>query len=756
MLYKKLIRDLSSHKLQFIAIFLMVFLAVFIYVGIGSEAFGFDQEVKSYYNETNMANVWVYGDSFNSVSVDKINNMSSVEGVERQLSLTAKGDMSYDPDVDLRFVENNSVAKYYPITGSKLNLSDEDGIWLDDKFAKAHNLKVGDDITLKFNGTEITKTIRGTGYSPEYVFEVPTKSIVPDYRIQGFGYLSHEAFPYDIQYNTILIRTDENTSKFHDDLDDVMDDYNTFLSIENHGSHKTIISEIDQHMMMADMFPIIFVVVALLILLTTMARIITNQRTVIGTLKSLGFSNRKLIFHYLSYALLLTVSGSILGYILGPLLLPQLFYPSMSEFYSLPYWGPGFDISFIEVPIAIIVLSVLFALMAIYSITRESPADALEPKAPKISKLRFINKTSLWQKLSFNLKWNIRDINRSKVRSFVTVVGILGCTVLLICGFGMNDGMYELEHWQFTGINHYNSQIVLEDNASSSQIDSIVNKYNGTRVMTSSIEIKHNGIEKTTTLQSYNATGIITPNNQYENPISYDNNSVLLSIKSAELLGVDVGDKIQWHIYGQDKWVNSTVTGISADPSTQGLLMTPHKLDELGINFTPSTVVSYDRDIDENLTGISTVNHVDDLERSWDELTGVFYLIVGVLLVFSLVLAIIILYSLGMLSFIESERSFATLKVIGFKSKAIQKIFLTKNLFLSIIGFVIGVPLGLYVLRIMLDTAGENYYYPNTYSPLSIVYSLVIVIFVSLAVNLLLSRQIKNIDMVQSLKKGRE
>ena len=237
---------------------------------------------------------------------------------------------------------------------------------------------------------------------------------------------------------------------------------------------------------------------------------------------------------------------------------------------------------------------------------------------------------------------------------------------------------------------------------------------------------------------------------------SYDNNSVLLSIKSAELLGVDVGDKIQWHIYGQDNWVNSTVTGISAESSTQGLVMTPHKLDELGINFTPSTVVSYDRGIDENLIGISTVNHVDDLERSWNELTGVFYLIVGVLLVFSIVLAIIILYSLGMLSFIESERSFATLKVIGFKSKDIQKISLTKNLFLSIIGFIIGVPLGLYVLRLMLDTAGENYYYPNTYSPLSIVYSFVIVIFVSLAVNLLLSRQIKRIDMVQSLKKGRE
>ena len=756
MLYKKLIRDLSSHKLQFIAIFLMVFLAVFIYVGVGSEAFGFNQEVQSYYDETNMANVWLYGDDFNNASVDKINNMSSVEGVERQLSLTAKGDMDYDPDVDLRFVENNTVAKYYPITGSALNLSDGEGIWIDDKFAKAHNLKVGSNITFKFNGTEITKTIRGTGYSPEYVFEVPTKSIVPDYRTQGFGYLSHEAFPYDMRYNTILIKTDENTSKFHNDLDDVMDDYSTFLSIENHGSHKTVISEIDQHRMMADMFPIIFVVVALLILLTTMARIITNQRTIIGTLKSLGFSNRKLIFHYLSYALILAISGCVLGYILGPLSLPQLFYPSMSEFYSLPYWGPGFDIGFIEVPIAIVVLSVLFALIAIYSIARESPADALEPKAPKISKLRFINKTSLWQKLSFNLKWNIRDINRSKVRSLVTVTGIIGCTVLLICGFGMNDGMYELEHWQFTGINHYNSQIVLEDNANSSQIDSIADRYDGTEVMTSSIEIKHNGIEKTTTLQSYNATGIITPNNQYENQIPYDNNSVLLSIKSAELLGVDVGDRIQWHIYGQDKWVNSTVTGISADPSTQGLVMTPHKLDELGINFTPSTVVSYDRDIDENLTGISTVNHVDDLERSWNELTGVFYLIVGVLLVFSLVLAIIILYSLGMLSFIESERSFATLKVIGFKSKAIQKIFLTKNLFLSIVGFIIGVPLGLYVLRLMLDTAGENYYYPNTYSPLSIVYSFVIVIFVSLAVNLLLSRQIRRINMVKSLKKGRE
>ena len=120
MLYKKLIRDLSSHKLQFIAIFLMVFLAVFIYVGVGSEAFGLNQEVQSYYDETNMANVWLYGDDFNNASVDKINNMSSVEGVERQLSLTAKGDMDYDPDVDLRFVENNTVAKYYPITGSAL------------------------------------------------------------------------------------------------------------------------------------------------------------------------------------------------------------------------------------------------------------------------------------------------------------------------------------------------------------------------------------------------------------------------------------------------------------------------------------------------------------------------------------------------------------------------------------------------------------------------------------------------------------
>ncbi|MCI6774263.1 ABC transporter permease [Methanobrevibacter boviskoreani] len=756
MLYKKLIRDLSDHKLQFMAVFLMVFLAVFIYVGVGSEAYGFDQEVQSYYNETNMANVWLYGDNFNSDSVDKVNNMSSVEGVERQLSLTAKGDMNYNPDVDLRFVENNSVAKYYPITGSKLNLSDGDGIWLDDKFAKAHNLGVGEDITLKFNGTKITKTIRGTGYSPEYVFEVPTKSIVPDYRTQGFAYLSHEAFPYDVQYNTMLIKTGENTSKFHNELDDVMDDYNTFLALENHGSHKTIISEIDQHMMMADMFPIIFIVVALLILLTTMARIITNQRTVIGTLKSLGFSNRKLVFHYLSYALLLTISGGVLGYILGPLLLSQLFYPSMSEFYSLPYWGPGFDVSFMEVPLVIIVLSVLFALMAIYSITSESPADALEPKAPKISKLRFISKTGLWQKLSFNLKWNIRDINRSKVRSLVTVVGIIGCTVLLICGFGMNDGMYELEHWQFTGINHYNSQIVLEDNATASQIDSIAERYNGTKVMSSTIEIKHNGIEKTTSLQSYSATGIITPNDQYENRMPYDNDSVIISIKAAQLLDVDVGDRIEWHIYGQDKWVNSTVTGISADPSTQGLVMTPHMLDDLGINFTPSTVVTYDSDIDENLAGISTVNHVDDLERSWDELTSVLYLIVGVLLVFSLVLAIIILYSLGMLSFIESERSFATLKVIGFKSKAIQKIFLTKDMFLSIIGFVIGVPLGLYVLRMMLDTAGENYFYPNTYSPLSIVYSFVIVIIVSLAVNFLLSRQIKRIDMVQSLKKSRE
>ena len=400
-------------------------------------------------------------------------------------------------------------------------------------------------------------------------------------------------------------------------------------------------------------------------------------------------------------------------------------------------------------------VSTLFTYMTAKNISKESPASSLVPRIPKISTNGIIEGSKTWKKLGFNGRWNFRDIKRNKIRSLVTIISIAGCTLLLISAFGMNDGMNDLKTWQYGDIYHYETQLVLDDNVTTSQIDEIVSKYNGTQLMNQQIEVKANDITKTTNIMVYNKTDLITPTDKNMNPMDLPEDGVSLTQKSADLLGVKKGDMIEWHLYGNDKWVNSTVDEIYADPATQGITIRQDKLEELGYNYTPTMIVTKNS-VDDKIDGISSVNDFAELQSSWDELMESANLLVAILLIFAVGLSVVMLYSLGILAFTEVERDLATLKVIGFKTKNIRRLFLTQNLVLSVIGFMVGVPVGYYVLRIMMDSSGDTFYYPIHYSFTTIFLTFVLVIGLSILVNLLFSRKIKNIDMVKSLKKARD
>ena len=166
-----------------------------------------------------------------------------------------------------------------------------------------------------------------------------------------------------------------------------------YIPREDSGSDKQIQDEIKQHVILAVMFPIIFVMVALLILLTTITRIVNNQRTQIGTLKAIGFKNRTLMIHYLSYGFIVTLAGSVLGIIIGYRTIPYIFILPMQAYYTLPQWGPGFNMSFIFVGALMVLGSILCSYIAIANIMRETPAATLKSKPPKTHDLRFIEKT---------------------------------------------------------------------------------------------------------------------------------------------------------------------------------------------------------------------------------------------------------------------------------------------------------------------------------------------------------------------------
>ena len=731
----------------------MAFLGVFVFAGVGGESVGLEVSVNDYYNATNLADGWIYSANLDDNFVDKVNNLSPTKDTERQLVIDSIGNFSNDPEITLHFLENNTISKFYLLEGEDVNISDEDGVWLDESFADAKNLKVGDNISFTFNGVSIEKEIKGLGYSPEYVYHASDSSIIPDFNKMGFAYLSYEAFPLsDVPYNVLLVDFDGSAGNYNDLLSDKLDgEYNSFVEKSENPSVSQFSEEIDQHKMMGDIFPVVFILIALLILLTTMTRIIAHQRTQIGILKAVGYTNKSIIFHYVSYGFWLVLAGAILGLIIGPLTLPNLFYPSMSATYIMPEWKPAWSMNFIYVAIIMVVMSLLVSYFAVRSISSENPADTIRPKAPKISSTGFVEKFGFWNKLSFNVRWNYRDAKRNKFRALMTIVGVMGCAALLVSAFGMYDGMHDLKEWEYSQINHYDSKLIVNDNASMSSINNIADEVNGDKLMESAIEIESDNAKKSGSLLVLNGTKLVTPTDYDRNEIEIGNDEISISQKMADLLGVGVGDTVKWHIMGSDKWVSTKIDKIHADPISQGFIMSSDKLDDLDLNYTPTSIVTSEH-VDKNYSDIKAVNSMNDMTTSWDEMTESMMLLVYILIFFACLLAVVVLYNLGLLSFTEIEREIATLKVLGFKTSALRRLLLTQNLWFTAIGFILGLPLGYYILDIMWQSSGDSFYILPSISLSNFLLTAVITFALSILVNLLFSRKIKKLDMVESLK----
>ena len=744
----KMLRDMKINKTQFIAIFLMAFIGIFAYSGIYSEYYGLVQTSDEFYVDTNMADGWVYNTDFDDLSVDKVNEFTAQ--TDRQEVVQSVADLEGKPDITLHFTEKGTISKFYTTAGKDFDASDNSGVWLDERFAEARDLKVGDKITFEFNNQTLEKEIKGLGYSPEYVYEASPSSLTPDFSEMGFAYLSYNAYPQDLEYNTLLVKYNSSDKDFKEKLDDSID-YLSFTKKEDHLSVSKFANEMTQHKMIGDVFPVVFILVTFLTLLTTMTRIVTHQRTQIGILKAVGFKNRTIILHYLSYAFFPVLLGAVLGVITGPMIIPQMFYPTMSSMYSMPVWHPGFDMSFVYIAILLVVLSVLVTYWACRRISKENPANTMRPKPPNMSSKSFLERSNLWNRLSFNFRWNIRDARANKFRAFMAIVGVMGCVALLIAAFGMNDSLNELKSWEYDDISHFESKLQISNTANPMELYYILNETNGSFIMQQSIEMKVNGEEDTVTLLASNNTDLISYTDSNRSPVDIDEGDVSISKKLAEKFDLGKGDKIRWHIVGSDEWVTSKIGQIHAEPISQGLIMSPDTLEDQGLNFTPTNILT-DEKFGENFDSIKSVTSIDGMKKSWDQMTIAVMMMVSVVTFVAVALAILVLYNLGILSFTEMEREIATLKVLGFKTNVLRKLLLTQNLIFTSIGFILGIPLGFYFMTLMMNAAGESLYYVPTLTWGNILICAAITFTISIGVNLLFSDKIRNLDMVEALK----
>lgn len=762
MLIKKMFRDMKKNWFPFVSILILSYLALFLYTGMSCSNIGIRQLRSEYHKETNLADIWIYGMDMTDDICSKIDAISDVDDSQLRMKLTAESTEGYQ--IDLYAEKENNITVPYNMDGADFDAGAQQGIWLNSRYAKAHDINVGDMFTIKWNGIEISQEIKGFIMSPEYEYYKAPEDVEPDFSHMGYAYMSYDSLKEILgdtmpSYNQIVVTIgNANASEVENDITAAIDDnYSQIFDQSNFNGLTAFDSELSQHDMFAYAFPIIFILIAILTIITTMGRIINNQRTQIGTMKALGIKRHKIIIHYIMFSLVVSAVGCIAGVITGPIVMGPVFNDFMPESYSMPKWGYSYSIKFYIVALAIVVICAFASYINCRKLINLNTVEILYARAPKDAKNCLFEKLPFWKRFKFATKYNLRDMARAKIRSIIVVIGI-GCgTILILCALGCNDTMDGMKSWMFDDLMKYESSIRISTLTPKEEYTKIAEDEDGELLMSSSVEVRSDNGKETA------KTGLTVPQSDKLYTIT-DTNKKVCGLKDDEIYitenfakehGIKTGDELEIRTSGENEWKKVKVTGLIKNPNNQGIVMLESTLEKNGIDFVPTTIItskSVDENKYENSDYVISVSSKSDMVKSWESNIEIFDVIIMIFVSFSFVLVFIVLQNAATLSFNERRKEFATLKVMGVKHTDLKKILRAQNLWLTIVGILAGMPFAIYVLRLMFETNGGDVDYVAEITPLTYIISAMITYIVSLIINTILSRKVRKIDMAESMK----
>ena len=758
-LSKKRLRDIRQNKMQFFNIFIMVFLGVFVFAGIHAYMDGMEKSADNYYKNNNFQDIWLLGENFSNEDLEKVKNTKNVKDAEKMLTINTELENKKDVTLDTNFIESNNISKMYVVDGEEFS-KDKKGIWFDSYLAKNLDLKVGDEITITYQNMKIAEKIVGLVNTPDHVYFVKDDTeIFPTHKNYGYIYLSINELPQEMPkiFNQIIVDVD-NTDKTQETKADLENNIKSAVAVtdrESSVSYKGYNSEIEEGTTYSGVFTFLFLFIAVLSVTTTMNRFVKKQRTQIGTLKALGFKNRKIIKHYVGYGFIISLVASAVGLLVGKFVLGGFFLNMEMSYFEVPVYNTVLISIVYILAIAVVALITLVTYLSCRRILKESAVEALRLEIPKVKNTKFdLTTKGIFKKASISTRWNLRDVGRNKGRSLMAIVGITGCTMLMLCAFGMMDTMKSYLSWEFDKISNFEYKLSLSNNYTDEQFTNITEKYGNQTSKTYGIEIKNGDKKETNTLTVNDAPDKLKYTNHNKEYIDLQDDGIYITEKLSEKYDLKVGDEITWHIFGDDNWYTCKIVGLNRDPQNQQLNMTRKYFESLGLTYK-ADVVYTDEDLSDTKTidGVDTIQSIATLKQGMESMLETVQMMIVLLIVVSAILGFVIIYNLGILSFTEKQYQFATLKVLGFKDKQIKNIFVKQNLWLTVVGIVLGLLLGFWMLDYIFKSAlGDNYDFNAYINLVSYLYATVGSLVVSVVVNKVLSRKVKKIDMVSSLK----
>lgn len=812
-LLKHIFMKIKDNYKRFLSLICMAFLGVGFYAGIQSSSPDMLKTLDNFYDENNVYDISVISNV--GLTEDDLLKLSKIKNVELAINIQEK-------DTYLEIEENNYVVKLIEYNSQMNNVYIKEGrlpknnneVSVDNALLENNNLKLGDNITI--DGKKYS--IVGNVISPLYFSaERPNSNLGSgkvDYYIYVYnGSLDLEAYSniymtvkgakkyltnsdsykklinnvkkdidlikdkqQDIRYDELysdIIETSEMYGISIDESKFIKPKWYIYDRLDN-TSYKELINASDNLKKIGNIFPIIFFAISVLVSLISMMRMIEEDRVENGTLKSLGYNSFHITLKYVIYSLLATTIGSSVGAIFGSYMIPSVIWNIYKKIFFIPkfIYLLKSDYNALGLWICILCICGTSVIVCIKNL-REVPANLMRPKAPKSGKKILLERINfIWKKLKFSDKITIRNIFRYKSRVITTILGIAGCTALILAGFGLKDSIKDVTDFQFNNIIKYDKMLMT--NESINQIDiekELLNDdkvENYTNVNTQNIKVLFNDEEQEVTMitpDDFNSISKsislidLKTNNVIDN---ISDNSCIISEKTAKLLDIDVGDKISLLDNDNNKYdikvsyiiKNYINQYIYINKNTYNNLFKDYKINSILISLKDEDKNSkeFDKKYISNGYALTIVDN-DDIKSSMNDMLSSIDSIVAILIIAAASLAFVVLYNLSNINISERKREIATLKVLGFYPSEVDKYINRETVLLTILGIGIGLLFGSYLSHFIISTCEPDYImFDRHVYTLSYFYSLFITVIFTIVVTIVTHFNLKKINMVTSLK----
>ena len=826
---KNLLREIKRTFTKFLSIFAICALGVAFFAGIRATSPDMKEAGDRLYNTYNLSEISVISTS--GLTADNIRDLESIEGIQavraslfvdamargtgekeknlRLYSMPIKLKSEYVPLIDLIPDYGIDTSPEYEMNGveivsGRMPLNDTETA-LDYTLEGSLVKQLGDEITLTTSGGTVTLRVVGFIRSPMYIsmFERGTSSI-GNGTSDGFAYASGNAIsslgtklPVMSLLNTYYTRADivisgkEGLSAYSDEyealVNEVTDRIEDYASTQSgtwyiqgrsgNPGYSDYSENTDRIAAVGDVFPLIFFIVAALVCLTTMTRMVEEQRIEMGTMKALGYGGWQIAMKYAVYAMSACISGGVVGAIIGFKLFPYVIMKGYSIMYYLgkletPYRA---DIAFMAIA-AMAVCTAAATFSACYASLKEVPATLMRPKAPKAGRRVLLEKIPfIWKKLSFTSKVTVRNLFRYKKRFFMSVIGIAGSGALLVTAFGLNDSIFGIIEKQFGDIWQMDVQAYVYEAMSLADMQELLGKNPANDdfdsvmfCLDSQMECKNggrsqSGVHLLGVESAESMAGRINLHNGGA-PVTLDDSGVVVTAKLAETLSIKAGDEINMRTGGEDHLMR--VIGVADNYVYHYVYITAAYYETVfgkAMQYNGFMGNLKDGLTDETMDTMSTqllsdsrmytVRTIGSIYASvWDSLSILNYVVL-VLILGSGMLTFVVMLNLTNINIGERMRELATLRVLGFYDKEMYAYIFRENNALSVIGAFVGLLFGRIMHLFVIRTCEvDMVMFVRSAKPLSYVYAFALTIVFSLIVNLLMRPKVRAIDMVESLK----